>query len=195
MRICALKHATWFPRVQVSPTLSVGRDAMDLPLKWNEPRHVFVMPGHELFERPDTFIVELFGVMARALRHEFQISTRRPDRALELASSLTWGPNVWLGALLDDHDDGGALETLRRVPAQVRFAHLLTTPEHDLPLDHVDFVIAETAEESPQLGRLAAACDGAGVRLFSGARVEDAELRAGPAAVETSGRISMRRRG
>jgi protein gp37 len=66
--------------------LAVHADALTIPLRWREPRRVFVNSMSDLFHAkvPREFIDEVFGVMAVAHRlhgHEFQVLTKRPERA------------------------------------------------------------------------------------------------------------------
>lgn len=55
------------------------------PLRWRDPRCVFVNSMSDLFHEdiPFEFIAAVFGVMAVAPRHRFIVLTKRPARALE----------------------------------------------------------------------------------------------------------------
>src|SRR6476620_7247058 len=55
------------------------------PLKWREPRRVFVNSMSDLFHEgmSDLDIEAIFGVMALAQQHTFQILTKRPERMLK----------------------------------------------------------------------------------------------------------------
>ncbi len=57
-------------------------DRLSQPLRWQKPRHIFVNSMSDLFhqEVPDSFLDEVFAVMAMAPRHTFQILTKRPQR-------------------------------------------------------------------------------------------------------------------
>lgn len=177
MRICALPHRIWSPRVKLSATLSVGRDAVDLPRKWREPAHVFVVPHKDLFELPAEVVSGIFVVMNGTARHEFQVTTRHPERALEMRG-LEWTPNIWLGATITGEESASRIDALQRVPAHVHFAHL--RPEERLPaldLQGLDFVIVEAEGEPAGLDALEARCLASGLRLFVGPRAHDAETR------------------
>lgn len=52
------------------------------PLKWREPRRVFVNSMSDLFHEklPDEFIARVFAVMALCPQHTFQVLTKRADR-------------------------------------------------------------------------------------------------------------------
>lgn len=56
-----------------------------LPLRWTRPRRVFVNSMSDLFHEAVPFkdIAAIFGVMAVARSHTFQVLTKRPQRALD----------------------------------------------------------------------------------------------------------------
>lgn len=83
-------------------------DKLNLPLQWRKPRRIFVDSMSDLFYEgfDDWQIAAVFGVMARAHWHTFQILTKRPDRALrwckwwaERALSHAGGGGVFAQAL------------------------------------------------------------------------------------------------
>lgn len=55
------------------------------PLRWTRPRRVFVNSMSDLFHEAVPFeqVAAIFGVMAAAHRHVFQVLTKRPERARE----------------------------------------------------------------------------------------------------------------
>jgi protein gp37 len=57
-------------------------DALLEPLAWRPPARVFVNSMSDLFHEdvPDQFIVDVFGIMALAHWHTFQVLTKRADR-------------------------------------------------------------------------------------------------------------------
>ena len=60
-------------------------EVLDKPLRWRKPRMVFVNSMSDLFHEdvPFEYIAAVFGVMASAPRHTFQVLTKRPERMLE----------------------------------------------------------------------------------------------------------------
>ncbi len=58
------------------------KEALDLPLRWREPRRIFVDSMSDLFheEITDEEIDRVFGVMGAAHHHTFQVLTKRADR-------------------------------------------------------------------------------------------------------------------
>lgn len=67
-------------------------DRLLMPLRWRRPRRIFVNAQSDLFhdQVPDTYIAEVFAVMAAAPRHTFQVLTKRHARMRSLLSSADW---------------------------------------------------------------------------------------------------------
>src|SRR2546423_175048 len=65
-------------------------DVLSLPLTWRRPRFVFVNSMSDLFHPrvPREFIGKVFGVMAEANHHTFQILTKRPERMAALLGEI-----------------------------------------------------------------------------------------------------------
>lgn len=58
---------------------------LDQPLRWKKPRRIFVNSMSDLFHEKlsNEQIAAIFGVMAAASRHTFQVLTKRPERMRE----------------------------------------------------------------------------------------------------------------
>ena len=128
-----------FKEVQLLP------ERLKIPLHWKRPRRVFVNSVSDLFHEdvPFVFVAEVFGVMAEAPQHIFQVLTKRPQRMLEFArwynDQVLDGraaadapilvdafrkrfPHVWLGTSIEDQTTADLrLPILVKVPAAVRF--------------------------------------------------------------------------
>ena len=76
-----------FERIGNESTTGVALhpDRLDQPLRWRRPRRVFVNSMSDLFHEdvPDSFIDQVFAIMALASTHTFQILTKRPERMWE----------------------------------------------------------------------------------------------------------------
>src|SRR6516162_5868510 len=59
----------------------------------------FVNSMSDLFhpDVPDDFVRAVFKVMAECPQHTFQVLTKRSERVAQLAASLPWPENVWMG--------------------------------------------------------------------------------------------------
>lgn len=60
-------------------------EVLEVPLRWQKPRRVFVNSMSDLFhpDVPFEFIAAVFGVMIYCKDHTFQVLTKRPDRMAE----------------------------------------------------------------------------------------------------------------
>jgi protein gp37 len=118
---------------------------LELPLGWRRPRRVFVNSMSDLFHAgvPDDYIPRVFDVMQRARQHRFQVLTKRADRLRELAPTLTWSDNVWMGVTVESDRHIDRIDLLRATPAAVKFLSLepLLGPLPDLDLSGIDWVI------------------------------------------------------
>ncbi len=120
-------------------------DVLEQPLRWRQPRLIFVNSMSDLFH-PDVtveFIERVFDVIQRCPQHTFQMLTKRSERLRELAPMLTWPANAWMGVSVEDARVTHRIDDLRTVPATVRFLSVepLIGPIDDLPLDGIDWVI------------------------------------------------------
>jgi protein gp37 len=72
---------------------------------------------------PVPFIRKVWGTMAAAHWHVFQVPRKRPERMREIASEhrLPVLANVWLGVSVESAAYKDRIEVLRRTPARVRF--------------------------------------------------------------------------
>jgi protein gp37 len=82
--------------------------------------------------------------MRRAHWHQFQVLTKRPERALRYVDKLDWAPNVWIGTSVESLDVANRVATLRQIgPAAVRFisAEPLLGSLDELDLTGIHWVI------------------------------------------------------
>ncbi len=120
-------------------------DRLEQPLHWKKPRRIFVNSMSDLFHEDvrDTFIADVFGVMARSPWHTYQILTKRPARMLDwMGTGAGWMtaalnfqdrelggfaypwplPNVWLGVSCEDQKTADErIPLLLQTPAAIRF--------------------------------------------------------------------------
>lgn len=121
------------------------------PMRWRKPKRIFVCSQTDLFAEfvPFDFIDRVFAVMALCPQHTFQILTKRPERMREYVESFGWDfarlediacqlsnspcaagliedvdfplKNVWLGVSVENQDTLHRIDTLKDIPAAVRF--------------------------------------------------------------------------
>jgi protein gp37 len=125
--------------------LTLHPDQLTLPLRWRDPRRIFVNSMSDLFHEdvPDEFIRRAFEIMAQAHWHVFQVLTKRAKRLAELAPRLPWPSNVWQGVSVENARYTSRVADLVKVPAAVRFLSVepLLGPIPDLPLKGIAWVI------------------------------------------------------
>jgi protein gp37 len=126
--------------------VTIHRHMLELPLKWRNPRKIFVNSMGDMFHRlvPDNFVAECFSVMEKAAQHQFQLLTKRPSRLQQMACDLPWPKNVWTGVTIETADYLERIDHLRQTPAAVKFLSLepLLGPIPDINLEGIDWVIA-----------------------------------------------------
>jgi len=133
------------PRYRDGFQLTMQSDVVDQPLTWKKPRTVFVNSMSDLFhdDVPLSYLKRVFGVMAMASWHTFQVLTKRSERLADVAKYLPWPTNVWMGVSVEHARVIQRVRDLQRVPAAVRFLSLepLIGPLDVLPLDGIHWAI------------------------------------------------------
>ena len=125
--------------------VALHEDSLETPFKWKKPRVVFVNSMSDLFHEsvPLEFIERVFATMTQCPQHTFQILTKRSERLREVANSLSWPANVWMGVSVEDERVLFRIEDLKYVPAVVRFLSCepLIGPLNNLSLNGIHWVI------------------------------------------------------
>jgi protein gp37 len=105
--------------------VNIDNEAISAPLRWRKPRRIFVNSMSDLFQEglDEGVIARIWQAMGNANWHSFQILTKRPDRMADVLrrSELPTLANVWLGTSVESEDYLHRIDTLRGVPANVRF--------------------------------------------------------------------------
>jgi protein gp37 len=143
-------HSTkpWTP-ANAEENVRIHEDRFDLPLRWREPKRIFVDSMSDLFHElvPEWVVARVWKTMAAVPRHEFQILTKRPERMPELVARRVEAhgvlPNVWLGTSIENDRWVGRADAVRATPAAVRFisAEPLLGPLPSLDLADIDWLI------------------------------------------------------
>ena len=82
------------------------------PLRWKQPRIVFVNSMSDLFHEnvPEDYIVQVAGVMMQASWHTYQVLTKRSERMRDLLNSrlgfAARAPHIWWGVSVEDRKYG-----------------------------------------------------------------------------------------
>ena len=112
-------RAVWSGRI------NVDKRTLQSPLTWSRPQRIFVNSMSDLFHEdvPFDVIRTVWHVMGQAHWHTFQILTKRPSRMREFLvdQQLAVLPNVWLGTSVESADYIWRIDSLRQIPASIRF--------------------------------------------------------------------------
>ena len=160
-------------------SIKMHPERLDIPLRWKAPRRIFVNSMSDLFHEDVSleFIRRVFGVMAEASRHTFQVLTKRHIRLQSLAPFLDWPPNVWMGVSVENqYWADWRIPDLLQVPSRVRFLSvepLLRPVDLRRYLTRVQWVIVG-GESGPRarpmhidwVRRIREDCEGIGVPFF-----------------------------
>lgn len=100
------------------------------PVKWKDPRMIFVNSMSDLFhvDVPEDFVRQNFEVMLSADHHIYQVLTKRPARMVRFFErNRSLFPNgevpdhIWMGTSVENQDVAYRVDHLRLLPARVRF--------------------------------------------------------------------------
>jgi protein gp37 len=120
-------------------------DELQLPYTWKKSRMVFVNSMSDIFheDMPFEFIKAVFKVMNECPQHIFQILTKRADILEKYYTLLKWTPNIWMGVTVENEKVVRRIDSLRMVPAQVKFLSIepLISAIPNLNLLNIDWVI------------------------------------------------------
>ncbi len=115
------------PRYMNGFAITLHPDQLELPLRWRQPRRIFVNSMSDLFHDrvPFDYVDRVFDVMARAPHHVFQVLTKRPDRLVvwhrrERAPKRI-PDHVWIGVSVESRRYAWRIARLKQVNAAVRF--------------------------------------------------------------------------
>lgn len=134
------QRVDWTGRFNVAP-----EHILTKPLRTSRPTTFFVNSMSDLFGEgvTDETIQRVFRIMNDCPQHRFQVLTKRPNRAVKMASSLTWTPNIWMGTSIEEDKFSSRAGLLRKIPAAIRFLSCepLLGPLPSLSLFEIDWVI------------------------------------------------------
>ena len=130
--------------------LTLRPDRLEQPLKWAQPRMIFVNSMSDLFHKkvPQTFIARVFDTMERAHWHTFQVLTKRSSLMRDFLRRRYGSENgpghMWFGVSVEDQTKLSRVRHLQAAPAGVRFLSIepLIGPVGTLELGGIDWVIA-----------------------------------------------------
>lgn len=125
-------------------------DKLGEPLRWSDPKMIFVNSMSDLFhpDVPDSFIEQVVETMRIARWHTYQVLTKRPERLKRMLSGplreVAEEKHVWWGVSVENRKHGvPRIACLQETPASVRFLSVEPLLEDlgVLPLDGISWVI------------------------------------------------------
>lgn len=133
-------------RLDWTGVVNFDANGLDKPQRRKTPTIWFVNSMSDLFDHgvSDAQIKQVFEVMNATPHHTYQILTKRPHRAVKLAASLNWTPNIWMGTSIEQDKYVNRARALAKIPAALRFisAEPLLGPLPSLDLTGIGWVIA-----------------------------------------------------
>lgn len=129
--------------------LTLRPERLEQPLRWREPRMIFVNSMSDLFHKeiPTSFISRVCDTMERAHWHTFQVLTKRSSlmrNFLRRRYGGERGPShIWFGVSVEDGGRKSRIKHLQEAPAGIRFLSIepLIGPVGKLDLTDIDWVI------------------------------------------------------
>jgi protein gp37 len=120
------------------------------PLRWSEPRMIFVNSMSDLFhdQVPDSYISLVARTMQLARWHTYQVLTKRSERLRDMLRGplreAAGEPHIWWGVSVEDRKYGlPRIADLQAAPAAVRFLSVepLLEDVGEIPLKGISWVI------------------------------------------------------
>ncbi|MEE8465545.1 MAG: phage Gp37/Gp68 family protein [Dehalococcoidia bacterium] len=105
--------------------LTLRLHKMKDPLKWKEPREIFVNSMSDLFLGgvPEDVIRGMWDVMLATPQHMYQILTKRPIPAARIIADLELPvpDHIWLGVSVESQDYASRIDDLLELPGKNKF--------------------------------------------------------------------------
>lgn len=137
-----MRDSVWTGRINQSPPHILNK-----PRTIREPSMIFVNSMSDFFhENMDyRWQRDAMRVMEETPRHVYQILTKRPENIMKFVDQYgkEFPRNVWVGATMERYDYIHRIDTLRTVPAFLRFLSIepLVGPPGYLNLEGIGWVI------------------------------------------------------
>lgn len=133
------------------PRIRCSEELIKEVYKWQEEAKaankrvkVFSASMSDVFDEevPDAWRDELFAIINATPNLDWQLLTKRAEKAVKYASKITWPANAWIGVTVETQDYVKRAELIKQIPAPVRFLSMepLLGPVQ-LDLTGIDWVI------------------------------------------------------
>jgi len=121
-----------------------SKTSFDAPHRWKSSKMIFTCSWSDFFiADADEWRNEAWQIIRDTPQHTYQILTKRPERILEHLPHGWPFQNVWLGVSVENPRFYWRIESLKQIPASVRFLSLepLLSSMAALPLQGISWVV------------------------------------------------------
>jgi len=126
-------------------TVTTHPETLKMPSGFKKPHFVFVNSMGDLFhpDVPDSFIKEVFDVMAACPQHIFQVLTKRSPRLKKIQDRLNWTDNIWMGVTVENEHYTYRIDDLRQTGAYIKWLSCepLLGPLRGANLNGIDWIV------------------------------------------------------
>jgi protein gp37 len=125
--------------------LTMHEDSLEEPLSWQNPHTIFVCSMSDMFHEkvPFDFIDKVIETIRKTPQHRYQLLTKRDKRMAKYFETRPVPENVWLGVTVEAKKMRTRIDTLRNIPATIRFLSCEPLLEDlgDIDLKNIHWVI------------------------------------------------------
>ena len=103
--------------------LTMHEETLNEPLTWKNPHTIFVCSMSDLFHEKVNFcfIDKVLETIEATPQHRYQLLTKRDKRMAKYFGTRKIPGNVWLGVTVEAKSTKDRINTLRNIPASIRF--------------------------------------------------------------------------
>jgi protein gp37 len=138
-------HRSHYPEGPYRVHIHQGHLTSPEPLKWKDPRKIFVNDLSDTFHEDVPFSIteRALQVFERGNWHQWVLLTKRIERASEFFKTHSAPPNVWLGISIGVREAKARIDILRTIPVSVRYLSIEPLLEDlgEVNLAGIDWVI------------------------------------------------------
>jgi len=140
-RLCAMGQKKYKNGFQ----LTMHEESLNEPLAWKNSHTIFVCSMSDLFHEKVSFsfVDRIMETIQATPQHRYQLLTKRDKRMAKYFENRKVPDNVWLGVTVEVQSTKDRIDTLRNIPASIRFLSCEPLLEDlgELDLSNIDWVI------------------------------------------------------
>jgi len=140
-RLCAMGQEKYKNGFQ----LTLHEKSLNEPLAWKNSHTIFVCSMSDLFHEnvSFSFVDKVIDTIEATPQHRYQLLTKRDKRMAKYFENRKVPGNVWIGVTVEAKSAKDRIDTLRNIPASIRFLSCEPLLEDlgELDLSNIDWVI------------------------------------------------------